>query len=54
MKMELMSPTDLSPTTLREAFGHFPSGVIAIADASMKPPAMNTVVTRARACGANL
>ena len=26
-----MSPTDLSPTTLREAFGHFPSGVIAIA-----------------------
>ena len=29
--MELMSPTDLSPTTLREAFGHFPSGVIAIA-----------------------
>src|SRR3954453_5245632 len=31
VKMELMSPTDLSPTTLREAFGHFPSGVIAIA-----------------------
>jgi flavin reductase (DIM6/NTAB) family NADH-FMN oxidoreductase RutF len=30
-KMELMSSTDLSPTTLREAFGHFPSGVIAIA-----------------------
>jgi flavin reductase (DIM6/NTAB) family NADH-FMN oxidoreductase RutF len=30
-KMESMSPTDLSPTTLREAFGHFPSGVIAIA-----------------------
>jgi flavin reductase (DIM6/NTAB) family NADH-FMN oxidoreductase RutF len=29
--MELMSPTDLSPTTLREAFGHFPTGVIAIA-----------------------
>ena len=29
--MELMSPTDLNPTTLREAFGHFPSGVIAIA-----------------------
>ena len=29
--MELMSSTDLSPTTLREAFGHFPSGVIAIA-----------------------
>ena len=29
--MELMSPTNLSPTTLREAFGHFPSGVIAIA-----------------------
>ncbi len=29
--MGLMSPTDLSPTTLREAFGHFPSGVIAIA-----------------------
>jgi flavin reductase (DIM6/NTAB) family NADH-FMN oxidoreductase RutF len=29
--MESMSPTDLSPTTLREAFGHFPSGVIAIA-----------------------
>ena len=26
-----MSATDLSPTTLREAFGHFPSGVIAIA-----------------------
>ncbi|MGZ6780454.1 MAG: oxidoreductase, partial [Mycobacterium sp.] len=23
--------TDLTPTTLREAFGHFPSGVIAIA-----------------------
>ena len=29
--MEVMSPTDLSPTSLREAFGHFPSGVIAIA-----------------------
>jgi flavin reductase (DIM6/NTAB) family NADH-FMN oxidoreductase RutF len=29
--MEAMSPTDLSATTLREAFGHFPSGVIAIA-----------------------
>ena len=26
-----MSPTDLNPTSLREAFGHFPSGVIAIA-----------------------
>ncbi|EKF25550.1 flavin reductase like domain protein [Mycolicibacterium hassiacum DSM 44199] len=26
-----MSATDLSPTTLREAFGHFPTGVIAIA-----------------------
>ena len=26
-----MSSIDLSPTTLREAFGHFPSGVIAIA-----------------------
>jgi len=26
-----MSPTELNPTTLREAFGHFPSGVIAIA-----------------------
>ena len=31
VKMDMMSPTDLSPTTLREAFGHFPSGVIAIA-----------------------
>ena len=31
VKMESMSTTDLSPTTLREAFGHFPSGVIAIA-----------------------
>jgi flavin reductase (DIM6/NTAB) family NADH-FMN oxidoreductase RutF len=31
VKMELMSDTDLTPTTLREAFGHFPSGVIAIA-----------------------
>ncbi len=26
-----MTGTDLSPTSLREAFGHFPSGVIAIA-----------------------
>ena len=26
-----MSAGDLSPTTLREAFGHFPSGVIAVA-----------------------
>lgn len=26
-----MRATDLSPATLREAFGHFPSGVIAIA-----------------------
>jgi flavin reductase (DIM6/NTAB) family NADH-FMN oxidoreductase RutF len=26
-----MSSIDLSPSTLREAFGHFPSGVIAIA-----------------------
>lgn len=26
-----MSPTNLSPSSLREAFGHFPSGVIAIA-----------------------
>jgi flavin reductase (DIM6/NTAB) family NADH-FMN oxidoreductase RutF len=26
-----MSRTDLSPATLRDAFGHFPSGVIAIA-----------------------
>src|SRR5215470_12002521 len=26
-----MSATDLSPSSLREAFGHFPSGVIAIA-----------------------
>jgi flavin reductase (DIM6/NTAB) family NADH-FMN oxidoreductase RutF len=26
-----MSNTELSPTTLREAFGHFPTGVIAIA-----------------------
>jgi flavin reductase (DIM6/NTAB) family NADH-FMN oxidoreductase RutF len=31
VKMESMSPTDFSPSTLREAFGHFPSGVIAIA-----------------------
>ena len=29
--MEAMSENDLSPTSLREAFGHFPSGVIAIA-----------------------
>lgn len=29
--MELMSATDLSPTSLREAFGHFPTGVVAIA-----------------------
>jgi flavin reductase (DIM6/NTAB) family NADH-FMN oxidoreductase RutF len=29
--MRSMAPTDLSPSTLREAFGHFPSGVIAIA-----------------------
>src|SRR6476646_11083382 len=29
--MESMSPIDLTPTTLRDAFGHFPSGVIAIA-----------------------
>lgn len=29
--MEPMSSSDLSPSTLREAFGHFPSGVIAIA-----------------------
>ncbi|MCV7281574.1 flavin reductase family protein [Mycolicibacterium flavescens] len=26
-----MSATDLNPSTLREAFGHFPTGVIAIA-----------------------
>jgi flavin reductase (DIM6/NTAB) family NADH-FMN oxidoreductase RutF len=26
-----MSPTNLSPSTLREAFGHFPTGVVAIA-----------------------
>lgn len=26
-----MSTTDLSPTSLREAFGHFPSGVVAVA-----------------------
>jgi flavin reductase (DIM6/NTAB) family NADH-FMN oxidoreductase RutF len=32
VKMEVdMSSTNLSPATLREAFGHFPSGVIAIA-----------------------
>ena len=29
--MDSMSPTDLNPTSLREAFGHFPTGVIAIA-----------------------
>jgi flavin reductase (DIM6/NTAB) family NADH-FMN oxidoreductase RutF len=29
--MEAMSSDDLSPTSLREAFGHFPAGVIAIA-----------------------
>ena len=29
--MRAMSSIDLSPSTLREAFGHFPSGVIAIA-----------------------
>ena len=29
--MDVMSSTDLSPTSLREAFGHFPTGVIAIA-----------------------
>src|SRR5215469_13936588 len=29
--MEPMASNDLSPTSLREAFGHFPSGVIAIA-----------------------
>ena len=29
--MEAMSASDLSPTSLREAFGHFPAGVIAIA-----------------------
>ncbi|BBZ05922.1 oxidoreductase [Mycolicibacterium doricum] len=27
----MMSATDLNPATLREAFGHFPTGVIAIA-----------------------
>jgi flavin reductase (DIM6/NTAB) family NADH-FMN oxidoreductase RutF len=31
VKMESMSANDLSPTSLREAFGHFPCGVIAIA-----------------------
>jgi flavin reductase (DIM6/NTAB) family NADH-FMN oxidoreductase RutF len=31
VKMESMNPTNLSPSTLREAFGHFPTGVIAIA-----------------------
>jgi flavin reductase (DIM6/NTAB) family NADH-FMN oxidoreductase RutF len=29
--MEAMSATDLTPASLREAFGYFPSGVIAIA-----------------------
>lgn len=29
--MDGMSTTDLSPASLREAFGHFPSGIIAIA-----------------------
>src|SRR6201995_2255555 len=29
--MEAMASNDLTPTTLREAFGYFPSGVIAIA-----------------------
>src|ERR1700754_2804823 len=29
--MEPMSSADLNPSCLREAFGHFPSGVIAIA-----------------------
>src|SRR6201990_2434551 len=29
--MEAMAANDLTPTTLRESFGHFPSGVIAIA-----------------------
>jgi len=29
--MEPMASNDLTPTSLREAFGHFPSGVIAIA-----------------------
>src|SRR5690348_700561 len=29
--MEAMKPTNFSPAALREAFGHFPSGVIAIA-----------------------
>jgi flavin reductase (DIM6/NTAB) family NADH-FMN oxidoreductase RutF len=29
--MESMSATDLNPSSLREAFGYFPSGVIAIA-----------------------
>src|SRR5215467_7429003 len=31
VKMEPMASNDLTPTTLREAFGHFPTGVIAIA-----------------------
>jgi flavin reductase (DIM6/NTAB) family NADH-FMN oxidoreductase RutF len=29
--MESMSPANVTPTTLREAFGYFPAGVIAIA-----------------------
>jgi len=29
--MDVMTSNDLTPTTLREAFGHFPSGIIAIA-----------------------
>src|SRR5215470_3512694 len=29
--MNLMSSPDITPSSLREAFGHFPSGVIAIA-----------------------
>ena len=31
MKMEPMASNDLNPTSLREAYGHFPAGVIAIA-----------------------
>ena len=30
-KMDSMSSPDMTPSSLREAFGHFPSGVIAIA-----------------------
>jgi flavin reductase (DIM6/NTAB) family NADH-FMN oxidoreductase RutF len=30
-KMDSMSSPDITPSSLREAFGHFPSGVIAIA-----------------------